>query len=94
MPPPDLEEQIRWVHRSCEALGVPVLVSEGFEADDVIGTLALKGAAAGFDVVIVTGDKDFYQLVGGRSASSIRAMRAPGTTKPASSRNSACRPAR
>jgi DNA polymerase-1 len=64
--PPDLEEQIPWVHRSCEALGVPVLVSEGFEADDVIGTLALKGAAAGFDVVIVTGDKDFYQLVGGR----------------------------
>ena len=63
--PPDLEEQIPWVHRSCEALGVPVLVSEGFEADDVIGTLALKGAAAGFDVAIVTGDKDFYQLVGG-----------------------------
>ena len=64
--PPDLEEQIPWVHRSCEALGVPVLVSEGFEADDVIGTLALKGAAAGFDVAIVTSDKDFYQLVGGR----------------------------
>ncbi|MEI6669914.1 MAG: DNA polymerase I [Acidobacteriota bacterium] len=63
--PADLEAQIPWIHRSCEALGVPVLVSEGFEADDVIGTLALKGAAAGFDVAIVTGDKDFFQLVGG-----------------------------
>jgi DNA polymerase-1 len=64
--PPDLEEQIPWVHRASAALGVPVLVSEGFEADDVIGTLAIKGAAAGFDVVVVTGDKDFYQLVSDR----------------------------
>jgi len=64
--PPDLEEQIPWVHRTCEALGVPVVTSETFEADDVIGTLAIKGAAASFDVAIVTGDKDFYQLVGGR----------------------------
>ena len=45
---------------------MPVLTSEGFEADDVIGTLALKAAPTGYDVAIVTGDKDFFQLVGGR----------------------------
>ena len=64
--PPDLVEQVPLIHQACAALGVPVLTAEGFEADDVIGTLALEGAAAGYDVAIVTGDKDFYQLVGGR----------------------------
>jgi DNA polymerase-1 len=64
--PDDLVEQVPLVHQACAALGVPVLTSEGFEADDVIGTLALRGAAAGFDVAIVTGDKDFFQMVGGR----------------------------
>ena len=62
--PSDLAEQIPQVHEACEAMGVPILTSERFEADDVIGTLALQGRAAGFDVAIVTGDKDFYQLVG------------------------------
>jgi DNA polymerase-1 len=61
--PPDLAEQIPWVHEACEAMGVPILTSQSFEADDVIGTLATKAAAAGFDVAIVTGDKDFFQLV-------------------------------
>jgi DNA polymerase-1 len=64
--PPDLVEQVPLIHQACSALGVPVLTSEGFEADDVIGTLAVKGAAVGYDVAIVTGDKDFFQLVGGR----------------------------
>jgi DNA polymerase-1 len=63
--PVDLAEQITWVHDACRALGVPIVNAEGFEADDVIGTLATKAAAAGFDVAIVTGDKDFFQLVGG-----------------------------
>ena len=63
--PPDLAEQIPWVHEACAALGVPVLTFEGFEADDVIGTLARQAADAGFEVAIVTGDKDFFQLVGG-----------------------------
>jgi DNA polymerase I len=63
--PDDLREQIAWVHEACEAMGVPILTAEGFEADDVIGTLAVRAAAAGFDVAIVTGDKDFFQLVGG-----------------------------
>ena len=61
--PPDLAEQIPWVHEACEALGVPILTSERFEADDVIGTLAARAAEAGYEVAIVTGDKDFFQLV-------------------------------
>ena len=63
--PDELAEQIPMVHAACEALGVPILTSERYEADDVIGTLATKAAAAGFDVVIVTMDKDFFQLVHG-----------------------------
>ena len=62
--PGELAQQIPMVHAACEALGVPILTSERYEADDVIGTLAVKAAAAGFEVVIVTMDKDFYQLVG------------------------------
>lgn len=62
--PSDLVEQVPLVHDACEAMGVPNLTVEGFEADDVLGTLAVKARAAGFDVAIVTGDKDFFQLVG------------------------------
>src|SRR5512134_247199 len=61
--PPDLAEQIPWVHEACDAMGVPILTSERFEADDVIGTLACRAVEAGFEVAIVTGDKDFFQLV-------------------------------
>ena len=61
--PPDLAEQVPLVREACEALGVPVLTSDRFEADDVIGTLAQAAHREGFDVAIVTGDKDFYQLV-------------------------------
>ncbi|MBM3807166.1 MAG: DNA polymerase I [Acidimicrobiia bacterium] len=62
--PGDLAEQVPWVHEACEAMGVPILTSEGYEADDVIGTLASKAAAHGLQAAIVTGDKDFFQLVG------------------------------
>src|SRR3954466_6172686 len=61
--PDELAQQIAMVHAACEALGVPILTSERYEADDVIGTLARKASAAGFDVAIVTMDKDFFQLV-------------------------------
>jgi DNA polymerase I len=61
--PDDLAVQIPLVHRACEALGVPILTQERYEADDVIGTMALRAAAEGYDVAIVTGDKDFFQLV-------------------------------
>jgi DNA polymerase-1 len=61
--PPDLAEQIPWVHEACEAMGVPILTSPRYEADDVIGTLASRAAEQGYEVAIVTGDKDFFQLV-------------------------------
>ena len=61
--PPDLAEQVAWVHEACEALGVPVITHQRYEADDVIGTLATQASVGGFDVAIVTGDKDFFQLV-------------------------------
>jgi DNA polymerase I len=61
--PDELAVQIPMVHAACEALGVPILTSERYEADDVIGTLATKAAASGFNVAIVTLDKDFFQLV-------------------------------
>jgi DNA polymerase I len=64
--PDELAEQIPMVHAACEALGVPIITSERYEADDVIGTLAMQAAAADFDVAIVTLDKDFFQLVGDR----------------------------
>lgn len=61
--PPDLAEQIPWVHEACEAMGVPILTYQRYEADDVIGTLASRAVEQGFEVAIVTGDKDFFQLV-------------------------------
>jgi DNA polymerase-1 len=61
--PPDLVDQVPLVHEACAAMGVPVLNLGGVEADDVIGTLAAQARAAGFEVALVTGDKDFFQLV-------------------------------
>ena len=61
--PDELAGQIPLVHRACEALGVPILTHARYEADDVIGTLTVQAAAQGYDVAIVTGDKDFFQLV-------------------------------
>jgi DNA polymerase-1 len=60
----DLASQIADIRRILAAYHVPVLELPGYEADDVIGTLASKASAAGFDVVIVTADKDMLQLVG------------------------------
>jgi DNA polymerase I len=62
--PPDLVEQVPHVHDVCAALGVPILTYERYEADDVLATLAMKAAQAGYEVALVTGDKDFFQLVG------------------------------
>jgi DNA polymerase-1 len=62
-PPDDLVPQFKLVRQVAEVLNVPVLEEEGFEADDVIGTLACRAREQGWEVVIVTGDKDFAQLV-------------------------------
>ncbi|MGX5731523.1 DNA polymerase I [Pseudoxanthomonas beigongshangi] len=61
--PEDLRAQVEPMRRIVQALGFPLLCVEGVEADDVIGTLALQGAAQGMDVTISTSDKDFAQLV-------------------------------
>jgi DNA polymerase-1 len=61
--PDDLQEQINWVHEACEAMGVPIVTAPGYEADDVIGTIAKRASAEGFEVAIVSIDKDFFQLV-------------------------------
>ena len=61
--PPDLLEQIPHVRRVLDAMRIPVLEYRGFEADDVIGTLARRAEAAGCEVVIVSSDKDMLQLV-------------------------------
>ena len=61
--PDDLTLQIPYITRLCEALHVPIVREPGFEADDIIGTLAAKAEKTGLDVVIVTNDKDMSQLV-------------------------------
>src|SRR5688500_1851907 len=61
--PDDLRAQVQPMCEIVAALGIPILRVDGVEADDVIGTLALRAAASGTDVVISTGDKDFAQLV-------------------------------
>jgi DNA polymerase-1 len=61
--PEDLVEQLSYIKDIVEGLNVKMLEKEGYEADDVIGTLARKGQEKGFRVVIVTGDKDFRQLI-------------------------------
>jgi DNA polymerase I len=61
--PPDLGEQIVHIRRLLEALRIPILEFRGFEADDVIGTIARRAEQSGFDVVIVSSDKDMMQLV-------------------------------
>jgi DNA polymerase I len=61
--PPDLIVQIPYIERILNALRVPIMQYAGFEADDVIGTLSRKAAEAGFEVVIVSSDKDMLQLV-------------------------------
>jgi DNA polymerase I len=61
--PEDLSVQIPYIKEVTKGLNLPSLELEGYEADDLIGTLAVKAEEAGFSVVMVTGDKDFIQLV-------------------------------
>ena len=64
--PPDLAVQLPYVKRFCHALGLPLVEREGFEADDLIGTLAKEGSVQGAEVFIVSGDEDLFQLVNDR----------------------------
>lgn len=63
-PMPDgMKAQIPYIHRIVEAFAIPAVRQAGYEADDLIGTLARQAERAGYDVVIVTGDKDMFQLL-------------------------------
>ena len=62
--PNDLIVQIPYIHRAVDAFRIKSLMIEGFEADDVIGTLARRAAKEDFAVTLITADKDFMQLVG------------------------------
>lgn len=62
--PEDIIASVPYVCRLLKAMRIPIFEVAGYEADDVIGTLALKGEQAGFDVYMVTPDKDYGQLVG------------------------------
>ncbi len=63
-PMPDaLSQQVPYIHRVVEAYAIPVVKLQGYEADDLIGALAVQAASQGLDVVIVTGDKDMFQLL-------------------------------
>jgi DNA polymerase-1 len=64
--PSDFKGQVSLVREVLDALRVPIVCAEGFEADDVIATLATQAAADGMDVLIVTGDRDAFQLVNDR----------------------------
>ncbi|MBJ7536167.1 DNA polymerase I [Marinomonas transparens] len=61
--PDDLRPQIEPIHRMVEAMGLPLVIIDGVEADDVIGTIAKQVGEAGRDVIVSTGDKDMAQLV-------------------------------
>ena len=61
--PDDLVQQVPYIRRALEAYRIPILELAGFEADDVIGTLARKAADDGYSVYVVSSDKDMMQLV-------------------------------
>ncbi len=61
--PQGMQTQIPYIHRVVEAMAVPCIRQAGLEADDLIGTLARKAEARGLDAVIVTSDKDMFQLL-------------------------------
>lgn len=60
---PDLHAQFSMIKELLTALNVPILQSEGWEGDDILGTMARLGEEAGCDMLLVTGDRDMYQLV-------------------------------
>ena len=62
--PDEMIVQLPYVRRLCEGMRLPILEFEGYEADDVIGAMAIQGAKKHLDVLIITNDKDMMQLVG------------------------------
>jgi DNA polymerase-1 len=74
--PEDLRSQIAPLHQIVEAMGLPMIIEPGVEADDVIGTLAKQATQAGMQTIISTGDKDMAQLVN-QQVSLINTMKKP-----------------
>jgi len=64
--PDDLAQQVPYIRRALDVYRIPILEAPGFEADDVIGTLARKAVGAGYTVFVVSSDKDMMQLVNDR----------------------------
>jgi DNA polymerase-1 len=64
--PDELAQQLPYIRTLLDAMHIPIVEHPGYEADDVIGTLARQAAERGLDVLIVSSDKDMMQLVGGR----------------------------
>ena len=62
--PEEIKLSVPWIKKILEALNIPVIEVEGYEADDVIGTLASKAGSRGYQVYMMTPDKDYAQLVG------------------------------
>src|SRR5438034_5522108 len=61
--PPDLSQQLPYIRRFCEAMRIPILEIPGYEADDIIASVTTQAVAAGLHPVVVTLDKDLYQLI-------------------------------
>jgi DNA polymerase I len=69
--PEDFIPDIQNLYQLLEALNIPTVTAEGFEADDVLGTLATRASASGYQVKIVTGDRDLFQLVDDKKQVSV-----------------------
>ena len=76
--PDELSRQFPIIRELLRVLGIPIVEQEGVEADDILGTLAVEAARAGAEVWILTGDKDFYQIV----SEKIRLLSPPGRGGP------------
>jgi DNA polymerase-1 len=61
--PPELADALPWIKDVVNGFNIACIEKEGYEADDIIGTMAIRAAQSGFKVGLLTGDKDFYQLV-------------------------------
>ncbi|HWY76655.1 MAG TPA: DNA polymerase I, partial [Verrucomicrobiae bacterium] len=62
--PEEMRVQLPFVRRLCEAMRLPILEVQGYEADDVIGAMAVQAAKENLDVLVISNDKDMMQLVG------------------------------
>ena len=78
--PEELAEQLPWLKQVLDAMNVPRFELDGWEADDILGTLALRGERAGWETVLVTGDRDSLQLI--TPATGVRLLTAkPGRSE-------------